>query len=107
MIAKTIRKVAVAAGAMETAAVAGTTALLLTVAGAHAQTANLPAIIVTARPVVEEVSIDAFSSTSAVITQDQLRDQNAVDLAFLQGRPDDRKQARAQSAGQRNGAVTD
>lgn len=38
-------------------------------------------VTVNARPVVEEMELDAFSSNSAVITQDQLRDQNAVDLA--------------------------
>lgn len=38
-------------------------------------------VTVNARPVVEEMELDAFSSNSAVIAQDQLRDQNAVDLA--------------------------
>lgn len=48
---------------------------------AIAQTGTLAPVVVTARPVVEDVNVDAFSTTSAVITQDQLRDQNAVDLA--------------------------
>ncbi|MGB3988609.1 MAG: TonB-dependent receptor plug domain-containing protein, partial [Minisyncoccales bacterium] len=48
---------------------------------AIAQTATLDPVIVTARPVVEDVNVDNFSTGSAVITQDQLRDQNAVDLA--------------------------
>lgn len=47
----------------------------------HAQTATLPAVVVTARPVIEEIRVDAFSSTSAVVTENQLRDQNAVDVA--------------------------
>lgn len=42
---------------------------------------NIPDITVTASPVVEEISIDAYSSTAALVTEDQLRDQNAVDLA--------------------------
>ncbi|MHA6847981.1 TonB-dependent receptor [Ralstonia syzygii] len=51
-------------------------------AGAHAQpTATLPETVVTGRPIVDEVKVDPFSSTSAVVTDEQLRDQNAVDLA--------------------------
>ena len=46
-----------------------------------AQTVNLPAVVVTANPVIEEVVVDAFSDVSAVVIADQLRDQNAVDLA--------------------------
>jgi iron complex outermembrane receptor protein len=42
---------------------------------------NLNAIEVTARPIIEEIGVDAYSSTSAVVTENQLRDQNAVDLA--------------------------
>lgn len=42
---------------------------------------NLNAIEVTAHPVIEEVNVDKYSSTSAVVTENQLRDQNAVDLA--------------------------
>ena len=48
---------------------------------AAAQTTTLPSVVITANPVIEEVRVDAFSSVSAVVTQDQLRDQNAVDLA--------------------------
>lgn len=54
---------------------------LVTGQSAAAQTASLSPIVVTARPVVEDVSVDAFSATSAIVTQDQLRDQNAVDIA--------------------------
>lgn len=43
--------------------------------------ASLSPVVVTARPVVEDVGVDKFSAGSAFITQDQLRDQNAVDLA--------------------------
>jgi len=49
--------------------------------GVHAQTATLPEVVVTANPVVEEIRVDPFSSTSAIVTEDQLRDLNAVDLA--------------------------
>lgn len=42
---------------------------------------NLNAIEVTARPIIEEIGVDAYSSTSAFVTENQLRDQNAVDLA--------------------------
>ncbi|MES2948765.1 MAG: TonB-dependent receptor plug domain-containing protein [Pseudomonadota bacterium] len=48
--------------------------------GIHAQT-SLPSVVVVSRPVIEDVVVDAFSSATAVITQDQLRDQNAVDIA--------------------------
>lgn len=41
----------------------------------------LPDISIIATPVVEEISVDAYSSTSALVTENQLRDQNAVDLA--------------------------
>lgn len=46
-----------------------------------AQTTTLAPVTVTARPVVEDVSVDAFSAGSTVVTQEQLRDQNVVDLA--------------------------
>jgi outer membrane receptor protein involved in Fe transport len=49
--------------------------------GAYAQTDDLPSVLVTARPIIEEVKIDAYSSSAAVVTEQQLRDQNAVDLA--------------------------
>ena len=48
---------------------------------ARAQTAVLPTVTVTGQPIVEEVDIDGFSSNTAIITEAQLRDQNAVDLA--------------------------
>lgn len=43
--------------------------------------ATLPAITVTASPIIENNSVDKFSSYSTVVTESQLRDQNAVDLA--------------------------
>lgn len=61
--------------------IALSTAGLLSATMAFAQTATLAPVVVTARPVVEDVNLDSFSAGSAVITQDQLRDQNAVDLA--------------------------
>lgn len=45
-----------------------------------ADVVDVPGVIVTARPIVEEIQVDAYSSTSALVTEDQLRDQNAVDL---------------------------
>jgi iron complex outermembrane receptor protein len=41
---------------------------------------QVPDVLVTAHPIIEEVQVDAYSSTSAVVTENQLRDQNAVDL---------------------------
>ena len=38
-------------------------------------------VVVSARPIIEEVKIDAYSSSAALVTEAQLRDQNAVDLA--------------------------
>ncbi len=48
---------------------------------AQSQIASVPAVVITAKPVIEEVKLDAYSSTAAVVTEEQLRDQNAVDLA--------------------------
>lgn len=62
-------------------AIALTAAGLISGTSAFAQVATLAPVVVTARPVVEDVSVDAFSTGSALVTQDQLRDQNAVDLA--------------------------
>lgn len=44
----------------------------------HSGVPVLPTVVV--RSVVEEVKLDADSANSAVITQDQLREQNALDL---------------------------
>lgn len=41
---------------------------------------DVPSVAVIAHPIIEEVQIDPYSSTSAVVTESQLRDQNAVDL---------------------------
>lgn len=49
--------------------------------GAYAQTVDLPETVAIGRPIVDEVKVDPYSSTSAVVTDEQLRDQNAVDLA--------------------------
>lgn len=49
-------------------------------AAANADATTLPPVIVDAKPVIEEVRVDAFSSVSALTTEDQLRDQNAIDL---------------------------
>ncbi len=42
---------------------------------------TLPQVVVVAKPLVEAIKIDSFASVSAVISQAQLRDLNAVDLA--------------------------
>lgn len=42
---------------------------------------RLSPVVVTANPIIDQVRIDPFSSTSAVVTESQLRDQNAFDLA--------------------------
>ncbi|WP_081353950.1 TonB-dependent receptor [Nitrosospira multiformis] len=44
-------------------------------------TRQLPPVVVTANPIIDRVRIDGFSSTSAVVTESQLHDQNAFDLA--------------------------
>ncbi len=57
--------------------------LLLPLAGFADQTAEveLDTVEVIANPIIEENHLDEFSSTSSVVGEDQLRDQNAVDLA--------------------------
>ena len=47
----------------------------------NAQSITLPSVVITAHPVIEEVQLDDFSSTAAIVTVEQLRDQNAVDVA--------------------------
>jgi len=42
---------------------------------------TLEAMQVIARPIIEENNLDSFSSLSSIVTEEQLRDQNAVDLA--------------------------
>lgn len=42
---------------------------------------TLPAVSVSAPPLIEENRVDRFGSTSAVVAEEQLRDLNAVDLA--------------------------
>ena len=42
---------------------------------------DLPKINVIANPLINENYLDAYSSTSSIITQDQIRDRNAVDIA--------------------------
>lgn len=42
---------------------------------------KLKDVVVTANPVIEETHLDEFSDVSSVVTEEQLRDQNAVDLA--------------------------
>lgn len=47
----------------------------------QSSTTALTPVIVTSNPIIDRVRIDPFSSTSAVVTESQLRDQNAFDLA--------------------------
>jgi iron complex outermembrane receptor protein len=55
------------------------TASLIVAGNVYAQ--SLPNVIVTAKPDVAEIEIDRFSSVSAVITDDTIRDLHAADLA--------------------------
>ena len=54
-------------------------ASLLVAGNVYAQ--SVPHVIVTAKPDIAEVEIDKFSSTSAVITDETIRDLHAADLA--------------------------
>lgn len=45
------------------------------------QVEELESIEVVANPIIQENHLDEFSDVSAVVTEDQIRDQNAVDLA--------------------------
>jgi iron complex outermembrane receptor protein len=54
-------------------------ASLIVASNVYAQ--NLPNVIVTAKPDVAEIEIDRFSSTSAVITDETIRDLHAADLS--------------------------
>lgn len=47
----------------------------------QAQTTTLPEVIVVAKPLIEETKVDAHSAVSAIISKNQIRDLNAVDLA--------------------------
>ena len=40
-----------------------------------------PDVVVTANPLIESIDVDAYSSTSAVVTDKQIKDLNAVDIA--------------------------
>jgi iron complex outermembrane receptor protein len=42
---------------------------------------DLPKINVIANPLIESTYLDAYSSTSSIVSQDQIRDRNAVDIA--------------------------
>lgn len=51
------------------------------IAAGNVYAQSLPNVIVTAKPDVAEIEIDRFSSTSAVITDETLRDLHAADLS--------------------------
>ena len=54
-------------------------ASFLVVGQVHAQ--SMPNLVVTAKPDIAEIEIDRFSSTSAVITEETIRDLHAADLS--------------------------
>ena len=60
-----------------------TLAVLLAISGqAYAELNRaLPDVEVTASPLIESIDIDAYSSSSALITDKQIKDLNAVDIA--------------------------
>lgn len=49
--------------------------------GSAGSEATLSETVVTANPVIESINLDAFSNSSATVTEDQIRDQNALDIA--------------------------
>lgn len=55
------------------------TASLIVAGNVYAQ--SVPHVIVTAKPDIAEIEIDRFSSTSAVITDETIRDLHAADVA--------------------------
>ena len=55
---------------------------LITCAVAHAQqTASLPDVIVTGGPIIESNNLDSFSGFSTRVTDSQIKDLRALDLA--------------------------
>ena len=53
----------------------------VTKTGSANSEATLSETVVTANPVIESINLDAFSNSSATVTEDQIRDQNALDIA--------------------------
>ncbi len=49
--------------------------------GSVTSESTLSETVVTANPVIESINLDAFSNSSATVTEDQIRDQNALDIA--------------------------
>jgi outer membrane receptor for Fe3+-dicitrate len=74
-----IRKIAVGVISMTVAIIFSRFAVAQNTTSASSP--RLSPVVVTANPIIESVRVDAFSSTSAVVTESQLRDQNAFDLA--------------------------
>jgi iron complex outermembrane receptor protein len=54
---------------------------ILTALSCNAYALDLPKINVIANPLIESTYLDAYSSTSSIVSQDQIRDRNAVDIA--------------------------
>jgi outer membrane cobalamin receptor len=55
--------------------------LLLQICSKAQESSTLPGVTVVSKPLVEAIRLDSFSAVTAVVTQAQLRDLNAVDLA--------------------------
>jgi iron complex outermembrane receptor protein len=53
---------------------------ILTALSCNAYALDLPKINVIANPLIESTYLDAYSSTSSIVSQDQIRDRNAVDI---------------------------
>lgn len=53
------------------------------IAMAEPKTTELESTEVIADPIIDETHVDEFSNTSAVVTEDQIRDLNALDLASV------------------------
>jgi len=53
----------------------------MTAVMAEDSSSGVRTIEVVASPIIEETSVDAFSTVSSMVTEEQLSDQNAVDLA--------------------------
>jgi iron complex outermembrane receptor protein len=54
---------------------------ILVALSCNAYALDLPKINVIANPLIESTYLDAYSSTSSIVSQDQIRDRNAVDIA--------------------------
>ena len=60
-----------------------TLCVLLTLSGTTfaSEQIEVPSVTVNANPLIESIDVDEYSSTSAVVTEKQIKDLNAVDIA--------------------------